>query len=247
MHRIRPPRRVGAHRPAPAHPVPHLRRASPRSRHAEPRTTARRPPVRGCSGVSPARRPAPWEEALGDEPGPRLVGTRSGFPAPQSTHRHRRIPPPMSTREAGTTPSVRPRPQTGWTELAVAVLGYVALCVAVGQARRAQGDGDRDGRIARGDQAQAGGVVGLDRVGPEQLHAHLAQPVRAGVAVEGQRRAGRATGWSAHRRRPARPRGRGGPPRAPGRSRTRRAATHRPRRCRRSPPPRRPQPARGRA
>ena len=97
----------------------------------------------------------------------------------------------MSTREAGTTPSVRPRPQTGWTELAVAVLGYVALCVAVGQARRAQGDGDRDGRIARGDQAQAGGVVGLDRVGPEQLHAHLAQPVRAGVAVEGQRRGGR--------------------------------------------------------
>jgi CAAX protease family protein len=37
----------------------------------------------------------------------------------------------VSTLEASTTPPVRPRPQVGWTELAVAVLGYVALSVAV--------------------------------------------------------------------------------------------------------------------
>ena len=45
----------------------------------------------------------------------------------------------MSTLEAGTTPPVRPRPRVGWTELAVAVLGYVALCVAVGVALGATG------------------------------------------------------------------------------------------------------------
>ena len=45
----------------------------------------------------------------------------------------------MSTLEAGTTPPVRPRPQVGWTELAVAVLGYIALCVAVGVALGATG------------------------------------------------------------------------------------------------------------
>ena len=45
----------------------------------------------------------------------------------------------MSVLEAGTTPPVRPRPQVGWTELAVAVLGYVALSVAVGVALAATG------------------------------------------------------------------------------------------------------------
>jgi uncharacterized protein len=45
----------------------------------------------------------------------------------------------MSTLEAGTTPPVRSRPQVGWIELAVAMVGYVALCVAVGVALGAIG------------------------------------------------------------------------------------------------------------
>ncbi len=45
----------------------------------------------------------------------------------------------MSTLEVGTTPPVRRRPDVGWTELAVALLWYVALSIAVSIALGAAG------------------------------------------------------------------------------------------------------------
>ena len=45
----------------------------------------------------------------------------------------------MSTLEVGTTPPVRRRPDVGWTELVVALLGYVALSIAVSIALGAAG------------------------------------------------------------------------------------------------------------